>query len=154
MSDTKAMKSSLKKRVVFIDMKSKPTNTNNNIRRNSITTQKLSNLTSHRRASIQTSLRLKRPLISQRRLSIQYQVKKTNITGEETIMTPKIENPPEKKEFLNEIESQTTLDLLEKIRQTAHAESIGPMPLSLQVCFNLEKKLFVDYFNHLSGLPF
>lgn len=31
-------------------------------------------------------------------------------------------------------ENQTTLDLLEKIRQTAHAEQIGPMPLSLQVC--------------------
>ena len=35
---------------------------------------------------------------------------------------------------VNNSDHQTTLDLLEKIRQTAHAELIGPMPLSLQVC--------------------
>jgi uncharacterized protein YllA (UPF0747 family) len=127
MSDKKAMKLNPKKRVVFNDMKSKPLSTkniNNNIRRNSITTQRLSNLTSQRRASIQTSIRIKR-----RRLSVQHQSKE-----KETVMVPDVEK--------NESESQTTLELLEKIRQTAHPESIGPMPLSLQVCLNLKKIFF------------
>jgi hypothetical protein len=60
-------------------------------------------------------------------------------------MTPDVER--------NETEDQTTLELLEKIRQTAHPESIGPMPLSLQVCLNLEKRSFFFYFNRRSGLP-
>lgn len=34
---------------------------------------------------------------------------------------------------MNTNDNQNTLDLLEKIRQTEHAELIGPMPLSLQV---------------------
>ena len=139
MSDKKGMKSNTKKRVVFNDAKSKPLSTkniNNNIRRNSITTQRLSNLTSQRRDSIQTSTRLKR-----RRLSVQHPVKYT-----EPVMTPDIDK--------NEPEGQTTVELLEKIRQTAQPESIGPMPLSLQVCLNLEEQTFSFYFECLSGLSF
>ena len=101
-------------------MKSKPLptrNINNTRRRNSITTQNINHLISQRRALIETSSRLK-----QRRLSIPHHI-------EERVspMSPDVQKHP--------IEEQTTLELLEKIRQTAQAESIGPMPLSLQVCF-------------------
>jgi hypothetical protein len=44
------------------------------------------------------------------------------------------------------IENQETLDLLTKIKESPTAASIGPMPLSQQVCYKFKKINFFDLF--------
>jgi len=152
MSNTKISKNNQKKQVGFINFKSEllPTiNTNNDRSANSIIVQKF-----QRNVPIQ----LKRSSISQRHLSLKQQVNNTtkihsinNTTNNKTQSGFEKLNQ-QKTESLNEtitselrtiennktiIENQETLHLLDKIRQSAIAEPIGPMPLSLQVCLHL-----------------
>jgi len=149
MSRTKSLKINQKKQVSFMDLKTESVPTND-ISENSMIIQKFSILPSKNPS--------RRPSISQRRLSLKPQVNNTNRI-QPKIDNKVVNNPPENKTQLgleksnkqqsealnstinskqlelqtNDIENQATLHLLDKIRHSASAEPIGPMPLSLQV---------------------
>jgi hypothetical protein len=90
---------------------------------------------------------------------------KHQVNNKEKIIIPSInKTPSEREESTDQLDLQTkendkiiienqttTLDLLDKIRQSTNAEPIGPMPLSLQVCINpIKKNRFYLYLS--SGL--
>lgn len=48
------------------------------------------------------------------------------------------------------IENESTFDLLDKIKHSPHGESIGPMPLSLQVRFKILSEIFIFHLIYIS----